>query len=228
MDTGQLAGDSDRVALDELLTDDRPTEEIGGSELGVEPADGFCAAFASTRFSWVDDTIVPLQLWIGKWRNVSDVPAGAEADLDSMRAFAQDRLDWNLGRIPREDRPQYGAEMADRAERIADVAVSECDELPPRVALPPGVDAPSTVDDVAAWCDSSLQNLTAGIALYRELRGVDPAHAEQIELASYAEFLRSFDDPANETSPLWFVSERHGISVEAGELRVVALAPCHD
>jgi hypothetical protein len=227
------AEQENRITFDELTQamldpeSDVDFADVDGVELGefARPADSFCEAFAVADLTWLDGAVMPLQALHDAWASVDDVPPAVADDVDVLRAFTAKRIDWNFGRIDRDDRPVADGPMIERLEHIADVAVAECNELPPRVGYPDdwALDLGWEDEEIARRCADSLATLREGIPLYRELRGIDPGHTAQIELAALSEFHRTFDDDV--TTTLWFAAELHGLDA-SGE--IVALPPCDD
>ena len=235
VDAGELIAEpQNRVSLDELTQavldpeSDVDVSDIDGLELEdiLPTADSFCEAFGAAELTWLDGAIVPLQILNDAWTEVTDSPASVAADVEALRAFMRDRIDWNFGRIDRADRPDADRPMIERLERIADAAVADCDGLPLRVGYPNdwAVDRGWDDDEAEMRCADSLTDLEEGIALYAELRGGEPRHTAQIELASLVEFHRAFE--AAVPSPgLWFASELHGIDASATAPDIVSMPP---
>jgi len=114
-------------------------EEVFNVDLGaLSPnADNYCDAFAAAELLWIEDALVPLQFVIDAWSQIEDVPEEVADDVVAMRTIADQRLEWHLGRIDRDDRPNIDLALAEGLERIADHAVANCD-LP--LIIGPSVD----------------------------------------------------------------------------------------
>lgn len=237
MNAGELAsgmgGAENRITVDQLteaMLDpdaDLDLEEVDGIDLGeLTPSSAsFCEAFAALPVTWVDDALVPIQAFLDAWKPVDDVPAEVAGDVAALIAYAERKLDWHFGRIDRSERPTDPV-LFDRLERIADVAVIRCDRLPPRIGYPDSwaLERSWEPGELERRCAESLADAEEGIELYRELRGREPGHSLQIELAALAEWHRSIDSDGS--SPLWFVPDLHGVDASNGTAVIVGLAGC--
>lgn len=229
----EMAGSENRITFDELTEAvldpeaDLDFAQVDGIDLEelTPMSTTFCEAFAAVPVTWVDDALVPIQLFLDAWKPVGDVPAEVADDVDALVTHAERKLDWHFGRIDRNDRPT-DPRLFERLERLADEAVARCDRLPPRIGHPDdwALQRSWEPGELERRCAQSLADAEEGIALYHELRGREPGHAIQVELASLADWLRSAD--SDDPSPLWFVPELHGIDASSGSARVIALPGC--
>ena len=242
VDAGEMAAGDD-VDSDNRITFDELTEAVldPASDVDLDQVDGidlediaptsttFCEAFAAVPMTWVDDAVVPIQMFVDAWTPVDDAPDAVAADVDAVLAFGERKLDWNFGRLDRDARPTADAAFMDRLERIADAAVEQCDALPLRIGQPEdwAVERGWEPEEVDRRCAGSLETAEEGLPLYRELRGGEPGHAMQIELAALADWYRSFET-GTEGPQLWFVPELHGLDTSSGSVEIVAMEPCDD
>lgn len=172
-------------------TDETPlagTTPASDKESSVDaPDDGerrtFCEAFAAVPMRWVDDAVLPLSIWADTWGSVDDVPSPAQRSVVALQDFAQQRLDWNLGRL--EERPVYDETLAEHTVAIADAAVAGCPDLPMVVGPPSQVALEPLSDEV---CAERVASVEEAIDAYVARRGREPGHIAQLDAEAFVAF----------------------------------------
>lgn len=203
----------------QILIEDESGEAV---VFGDPDATTVCDAVSAVPMSWADDALVPVQAFVDTWSSV-DAPDVVAADVAALLAHAQQRQDWYLGRIDRQDRPEIELALAESIEAVVDHAALNCSDLALRAGYADdwAANAGMSAQDATARCAASSAMLAEGIELYRSWRGANPGHTAQIEAAAQTELYRALADDAD-WPPFWFAPELHGL--RNGE--TVALAPC--
>ena len=206
--------DTVRVPATDLVDPNVPLpENVGGIDLGVDapPSDlAFCEAFALAPVRWVDDAIIPVQYWVDTFSSArATAPDAAIDPIDRLLEFGQHKLDWNFKRV--DDRPIWTGAQASDGRAIADVAATECSDLPLVVGPagrsdPPSFWADETPKQVAARCQSEMDDVAEGIAWYVTEFGIEPLHQQQIENASDEVLYRAIDETGEFPDGFFYVA----------------------
>lgn len=172
-----------------------PTVDIEGAtgldlgEFAPDPA-GTCDAFDAAPSRWLQDALVPIQLWVGNFEGI-EPPAGLEEPIAMLVDYGRERLKWNFSGGERplwEDRH----ETAERA--LAEWAVANC-ELSPVIGLwSPGLPAgwaDMSAEEISDRCADDEQRVRNAQEEFLQLTGGYAPHA--IILETHLEFFWASD-----------------------------------
>ncbi len=170
----------------------------------------WCDAVAAAPMRWLDDAIVPLQLWVDSFSTVGDAPGELSDELDRLVAFGAARLRWHL--TGDGERPMPTPEVAADRLTIVEAALTTCPGLPlafgPDASRSPAWSSTSP-EDLARRCADDLARLEAAIDEHRATTRSEPRHQAEME----------------EVVVGFFASDVHGIVVADG---VAVVTPVPD
>ena len=228
--SSSASDDTVRVPVTDLVDPEVALpENAGGVDFGEDapPADlAFCDAFATVPVRWVDDAVVAVQYWVDAFDHARvDAPDAAAEPIDRLLDYGQHNLDWHFSRV--EDRPVWTSAEAGAARAIADVAVTECPDLPLVVGPPGRSDTPgswvdASPEEVTEWCQSHLDDVAEGIDWYRAEFGSAPLHQQQIETAATEVIYRLIDETGEYPDAFLYVSSDYvGVGPDGEPMPVV-------
>ena len=190
-------------------------DELVGVDLGAlgpEGPLGFCDAVGGAPVRWIDDALIPVQLWIDTFTEVIVVPAAASDPIARLLEFAERRQRWSL--TGDGERPVWGDGQTAAALALADAAIATCEDLPLVLGLPGTSDRPVGWSDfdaaeVADRCARDRDRVVAAVGEYVAEFGRQPRHQMEME----------------PVLPLFYASDFHGVTLDDDGASIVLPVP---
>lgn len=173
-----------------------PTVDIEGAtgiDLGEHRPDpaGFCDAFDAAPSRWLQDALVPIQLWVGNFEGV-DAPDGLAESVTVLLDYGRDRLRWNF---TGGERPPWESQHETAERTVAEWATENCELSPVIGPWAPGIPsgwADLSPEEIEDRCAEEEQRVRDGQEEYRELTGRYAGHV--IALETHLEIFWASDD----------------------------------
>ena len=182
------------VTLEQVLDFEEDISGATGIDLEeLEPTStDICEAFDAAPSRWLQDALIPNQIWVGNFEEVEPPSDEVGSAIDELLDFGRRRLRWSF---TGGDRPLWEGrhELAER--RLTEWAVVNCDLSPVIGPWTPGIPrgwSALTADEIAERCDREEQRVREAQAEYKALTGAYARHV--IALETHLEFFYASDD----------------------------------